>query len=179
MSDKQLTEFDALEWIDHYFDGRANVDFDRLRPILCFSLIWNLFETVACHRRANPNTIRRSVDHADQSGRLDRGKYLQYLDYFRRRYLRNGSLEDAFDRLLMTDPTSQNVVRRAIMGEIQDLNNLVHALLLIAHRIRNNLFHGNKSIENLHTQTELFQIINHLLCDYMDDIEPLASRRLQ
>jgi hypothetical protein len=175
---EELRNFDALKWIDRYFGGQAKIDYEQLRPILCFSLIWNLFETVACRRRATPDTIRRSVDHADQSGRLERTKYLRYVDYFRERYFRDGSIEHAFSRLLMTNTESQIVVRRVLIGEAQDLNNIVYALLLIAHRIRNNLFHGNKSVESLHTQTELFHVVNHLLSDFIEDIHPLRDRGL-
>jgi hypothetical protein len=178
MNTEELNNFDALEWIDRYFAGQAKIDYNQLRPILCFSLIWNLFETVACRRWATPETIRRSVDYADQSGRLESTKYLRYVDYFRNRYLRDGSIERAFSGLLMTHAESQIVVRRVLLGEAQDLNNIVYALLLIAHRIRNNLFHGNKTIESLHTQTELFQIVNHLLSDYIEDIQPLRDRRV-
>ena len=92
--------------------------------------------------------------------------------------MRDGSIEDTFDRILMTNTESQNVVRQALIGEAQDLNNIVYALLLIAHRIRNNLFHGNKRVETLHTQTELFHVINRLLSDYIEDIQPLRAGRL-
>src|SRR5205085_4037058 len=102
MRTEELNNFDALEWIDRYFAGQAKIDYDQLRPILCFSLIWNLFETVACRRWATPETIRRSVDHADQSGRLESAKYLRYVDYFRVRYLRDGSMDRAFSGLFMS-----------------------------------------------------------------------------
>ena len=60
-----------------------------------------------------------------------------------------------------------------------NLNNIVYALLLIAHRIRNNLFHGNKGIESLHTQTDLFRVVNRLLATFLEDIQPGQMPRLQ
>ncbi|MBX3439583.1 MAG: hypothetical protein KF861_18995 [Planctomycetaceae bacterium] len=167
-----LTDFDALNWINRYFAGEAALDYSELRPVLSFSLIWNLFETIACRRSANATTIRRSVDHADQSGRLNRSKYHHYVEFFRERYLHDGRIDDVFDRLLMTDRESQNMMRRVLVDDTKDLNNIVYALLLIAHRVRNNLFHGNKSVSSLHQQTELFQVINRLLTDYIEDIAP-------
>lgn len=173
----QIEEFDAMNWINDYFQGNVNLDFDQLRPILCFSLIWSLFETQACRRHATPESIRRSVDFADESGRLRREKYQRYLDYFRNRYLLlDNSIESAFAHLLMTDRRSQEVVRRALLGESQDLNNIVYALLLIAHRIRNNLFHGNKDVATLPQQTALFTVVNSLLATYLEDIENLPHR---
>lgn len=171
-----IRDFDAIEWVNRFFQGAANLDFEQLRPILCFSLIWNLFETKACRRQANPDSIRRSVNFADESGRLRREIYQIYVDYFRNRYLENNSIEGAFRRLLMNDRNSQELVRRALSGEAHDLNNIVSALLLIAHRIRNNLFHGNKDVETLPRQTELFVVVNSLLATYLEDIENLPHR---
>jgi hypothetical protein len=176
MADTTLGEFDALGWVDQYLSGHANLNYDDLRPVLCFSLIWNLFEAVACRRMANRDSIRRAVDHADESGRLEKSRYLKYVEYFKERYLRSGTLEEMFDRLLMDHQNSQIVVRRVLDGETQDLNNIVYALLLIAHRIRNNLFHGNKGIESLHTQTELFRVVNRLLSDFIEDVDPRIAR---
>jgi hypothetical protein len=180
MPAEELGNFDALAWIDRYFAQRAPLDYDQLRPVMCFSLIWNLFETVACRRMATIRSIREAVDHADQAGRLNRTRYTEFVEFFRNRYLRDGNIEHAFERLLMTNTESQVAVRRALVGEAQDLNNIVFALLLIAHRIRNNLFHGNKGVETLHTQTELFQVVNRLLATFIEDIQPgeLHRRRV-
>lgn len=174
-----LGSFDAMEWINRYFAKRARLDYEQLRPVMCFSLIWNLFETVACRRSATVHSIREAVDHADQNGQLDRARYIEFVEFFKNRYLRDGNIEDAFERLLMTNSECQAAVRRALVGEALDLNNIVFALLLIAHRIRNNLFHGNKGVETLHTQTELFRVVNRLLATFVEDIRPDELRRLR
>lgn len=171
-------EFDAIQWINRYFRGAVELDFDHLRPILCFSLIWNLFETHACRRHATPESIKSSVDHADQSRRLRRDRYDRYLQFFKQRYVQEDrNLELVFDALLMTDARAKEVVRRTLLDEAQDLNNHVYALLLIAHRIRNNLFHGNKEVESLPRQIDLFSEVNALLSTYLEDIENLPERR--
>jgi hypothetical protein len=163
---------DELQWIDRYFGAEGLLDYNHLRPILCFSLIWNLFETHACQRHANPTSIRRSVDRADVSGRLSLNRYERFVHYFRDRYLSDGETFDTFfDRLLLTHGESQTAVRRALSGQALDLNNIVYALLLIAHRIRNNLFHGNKDVQSLPQQTELFTSVNALLTTYLEDIQ--------
>lgn len=174
----ETSQFDAINWINSYFRGATMLDFDNLRPILCFSLIWNLFETHACRRYATQDSIRLSVDHADESGRLHRDRYEQFLQFFRTRYLRpDRNIDWFFDRLLMTNQKAKEVVRRALLNETQDLNNHVYALLLIAHRVRNNLFHGNKEVNSLPLQVDLFTEINFLLATYLEDIENLPERR--
>src|SRR6266446_10000687 len=66
---------DELQWIDRYFGADGLFDYNHLKPILCFSLIWNLFETHACDRSASTTSIRRSVDRADTAGRLLLARY--------------------------------------------------------------------------------------------------------
>ncbi len=173
----EAPRLDELQWIDRYFGAAGLLDYNHLKPILCFSLIWNLFETHACQRHATPTSIRRSVDHADESGRLALNRYERFVHYFRDRYLSYGQGFDTFfDRLLLTHSESQTAVRRALSGQARDLNNIVYALLLIAHRIRNNLFHGNKDVQSLPQQTELFTAANALLTTYLEDIRNLPSR---
>lgn len=168
---------DEIQWINRYFEASGLLDYDHLKPILCFSLIWNLFETDACHCRANLSSIRRAVNCADQSDRLSHSRYNGFLIYFRTRYLTKGqTFETFFNALLMTNGESQTVVRRALAGEARDLNNIVYALLLIAHRIRNNLFHGNKAVHTLPQQTELFTAVNSLLTTFLEDIRNLKIR---
>jgi hypothetical protein len=92
------------------------------------------------------------------------------LEYFQDRYLRDGqTFETFFDALMMTDGDSKTVVRKVMCGEMRDLNNIVYALLLIAHRIRNNLFHGNKNVQSLPHQIDLFTTINSLLTTFLED----------
>lgn len=173
---ENIRNFDAIEWINRFFQGTASLNFEQLRPILCFSLIWNLFETKACRKKASKTSIRECVDFADESGRLKIEKYQVYLEFFRERYVINNSVDAAFERLLLRDSDSKEAVRRSLLGESHDTNNIVLGLLLIALRIRNNLFHGNKDVETLPRQTELFVVTNSLLSTFLEDIENLPQR---
>jgi hypothetical protein len=179
MTPHELSEFDAFEWIKNYFADYTDLDYHQLRPVLSFSLIWNLFETVACNTRANATSIRRAVDDAHQAESLDQPKYMRYVEYFKARYLVDGDLAGMFRVLVMNDPESQVVVRRVLHGETRDTDNIVYGLLLIAHRIRNNLFHGNKGIETLPQQTELFCAVNRLLADFVEDLKLRGRFRRQ
>jgi len=170
--------FDAIAWINSYFRGSIQLDFEQLRPILCFSLIWNLFETHACRRNATLHSIKQSVDHAHESSRLRRERYETHLAFFRNRYLQpERTIDWFFDHLMLTDHKAQEVVRRTLLGDSENLNSDVYALLLIAHRIRNNLFHGNKELESLPRQIPLFHAVNALLATYLEDIEDIPERR--
>jgi hypothetical protein len=177
MKSDHLPVFDAFAWIRDYFAVLVDLDYDELRPVLSFSLIWNLFETLACHRNADATRIRRAVDAAHRHEPLDQAKYMKYVDYFRERYLSDGDLQGMFGVLIMRDQESQFVVRRVLLGETKDTDNIVYGLLLIAHRIRNNLFHGNKGIETLPRQTDLFCVVNRLLTEFIADLEARPQAR--
>ncbi len=121
--DTPIIQFDAIKWINCHFEKEDNLDKERQEPVLCFSLMWNMFETAACRRQADPISIRNSVDHVDAAGRLRRDKYIKIIKYFQDRYgTSEQNLDSCLERLLMTDRRSQEEVRRAIKGETQDLN---------------------------------------------------------
>ena len=131
--------FDGIDWLNSRFQNE-NVDFAELRHVLSFSLLWNLFETKACNRSANPSSIKISIDGAVLANRLDRDKYLEYVNFFRDRYIdENDIFNHRFDRLEFSNAIHRDIVERTLRGELQELNGVVYALLLIAHRVRNNL----------------------------------------
>lgn len=138
-------------------------------PILHFSLMWNLFERDACGREAKPANIERAVQAAFAEGNLSLDPFQEHLAYFRTRSQRDGmSIDRYLDALKMDNKNARHLVRGVLAGDLSDANNAVHALLLIAHRIRNNLFHGEKEVATLHSQADLFRAVNSLLATYLN-----------
>ena len=173
MPAEELDSFDALVWIDRYFAERSRLDYRPTSPGFVLLTHLELVRDGSLSPDGHDSVHSRgNRSRPTKLGVLTRTRYTEFLNYFRDRYLHAGDIEEVFERLLMTNMESQVAVRRALVGEAQDLNNIVFALLLIAHRIRNNLFHGNKGVETLHTQTKLFQVINRLLATFIEDIQP-------
>lgn len=168
----EIRTFDAITWINTHLNSAVQLDFEQLKPILCFSLLWNMFESKACKKWADKKTIRGNVNSADELGLLQTDRYREFIEFFKTRYVVNGSVDSALRALVFrdNDAESKDIVRRFLLGEYIDANNTVYSLLLIAYRIRNNLFHGNKDVELLPNQTELFTAINALLSTYLEDI---------
>ena len=164
--------FDGIEWLNRAFVF-AGVDFHdpRLQPIFTFALIWNLFEKTACKRFATLSSIEKSVKDASMAGALHAEDYLPYVEYFRRRYLQDHSIQNLANQLKLRDEKSRELMKEVFVHNTRDLEKIVHALLLIAYRIRNNLFHGEKELHFLYQQEELFRVINNLLTDYLTDIK--------
>lgn len=165
-------KFDEIAWIENFFAPVGNLDYQHLRPILCFSLMWNAFETLICNGMDSPTNIEKSVRSAVEGGHLsETAKYLPFLNYVKQTHLASSSLEDMLDRLQVSE-RNRGVIRQAVSSGNPTVEQIVHGLLLIANRIRNNLFHGNevKNIESLPAQTELFHKVNEFLAAYLEDI---------
>lgn len=163
-----IEAFDPFTWINEYTSPTMPTTAEVLGPILQFSLMWNLFERDTRKRNANPNSIEKSVRDSFSAGLLHGAQFNEHLEYFRSRSTQNGrDVETYFLALLLTDEKAKRVVRGVLEGTLTDPKNVVHALLLIAHRIRNNLFHGNKEVAMLHSQVGLFKTVNSLLATYL------------
>jgi hypothetical protein len=168
-----IEQFNPLEWLRQFAPGGKALNLETLKPILFFTLMWNLFETDCCDRHANPETIRRNVEKADENGLLRAVDFADFLAFFRARYVDNGDIED-LPNILLSSPGQTRLEREhvgtlqaVLKGDLRDINKVVFSLLFVAYRIRNNLFHGEKDVFTLDTQLELFKAVNALLGRYI------------
>jgi len=163
-----IAAFDPLAWVNEYTQPAIPINDEVFGPILHFSLMWNLFERDSCGREATPLSIEKAVQTAFAEGKLTLEPFQEHLQYFRDRSQRNGmSIEQYLNALKMKSQNARYLVGGVLSGALTDPNNAIHALLLIAHRIRNNLFHGEKDVAMLHTQSHLFRAVNSLLATYL------------
>lgn len=176
------SHFDAINWINGYFQWDHHLKYDELKPVLGFCLLWNLFEDRQCNKHANPESISKCVKQAfknEADGIFKCIRYTECLEFFRRRFFSNGELsatDEKTDKLL--DAFFQNgkeqelreIVRQAFTRPSRELKVIIHALLLLTWRVRNNLFHGEKELYNLPRQADLFNVINIFLATFLDDI---------
>jgi hypothetical protein len=168
----------------NYFYTKINLSDKDWKPILYFSLVWNLFESQICKTNANRISIELSIDKfttklaGTTKLQTVEAKYNNYFNWFRPRYTdRNvGSKfkalfnnKDDFE-LNSTETHMKGHLELVLNGKSADIQDVIKALLFIAYRIRNNFFHGNKNINDLINQTDLFIKTNQLLLDYMEDV---------
>ena len=170
-----IAQFQPLPWVNEYTQTAMPIDEATFGPILHFSLMWNLFERDACGREANPPNIEKSVQSAFADGKLNPDVFQEHLVYFQNRAQREDMTIDRYlDALKLTNTKARTLVRGVLAGTLSDPNNVVHALLLIAHRIRNNLFHGEKEVAYLHSQVDLFHTVNSLLATFLKQTRSAA-----
>jgi len=150
------------------FLGEAEIDWEILKPVMCFVVLWNRLEA----QHGQHLTLRRlesSADSAAASPAFDILRYEPHVAFFQGRY------RDSSPRLpaLLRDsgePKVRQRMERLIAGTLESSQEILTAVLMIPYRIRNNLFHGRKDTFQLYAQTELFTHVNEVLCLFHSDL---------
>jgi hypothetical protein len=172
------SDFDAIDWINGCFHWGDHLKYDELKPVLGFCLLWSLFENNQCDQRANPQAIRRCVDRAYEKSHPSESQYERCLEFFRRQYFPNGApSKESLDAFFQNkkEQDMREIVCKAFGEPPPDPKIIVHALLLLTYRVRNNLFHGEKELFSLPRQAELFNQINSFLATLLDEIRLSGS----
>ena len=167
-----IKSFDELNWIITFFDNGVDLKTKGIDRVRNFTLLWNLFETYACNKNANINSIKQAVDNINQSENITSETMSQYVDYFSDRYFNaDGTSKQSFDGLKFDSrPNGKYVkefVKRVLIRQIVDPKEILKALLVILYRFRNNLFHGEKKVVSLNGQIDNFKVANHILADVL------------
>ncbi len=55
--------FDEISWIQSYFEGQVNFGYEAVESVRIFTLIWNMFEAIACNKMV---TIRAIEDFVSE-----------------------------------------------------------------------------------------------------------------
>lgn len=154
-------EFNEIEWIQGYINKR--IDISSLDNIRNFSLFWNVFESTVCRNQANANSICSKVDELVNKRNFNFQDYRESYDYFKNRYTTSGKVNYEFNSLGFKRPDKKELVQEVLESDNPSKQNIIKALLIIVYRLRNNLFHGKKSMKALNSQIDNFKITNKLL----------------
>ena len=139
-----------------------------------FSLLWNVFERQFFGTECSLKKILENKDHnyiiTDKTINISKN-------------LREYILENAKNKLFRYLPTTNLLNEKPYTSESNDakLKNScrewlkrnddyvdIVAVFGILYRIRNNLFHGNKLLNDIQTQHELFEIVINWLSEFLD-----------
>jgi len=170
MSGKCVVDVEK-QWLErnrHY----SELDETKLTSIFYFTLIWNLFEKELCGNDAAIRTHPEMVaeKHSDAlADKLVEEVYLHFLD----RYVENGQITPLFNgfkfgRDAQDGQRYKGFVSETLLSVGVCRIKQVQALLYIAFRLRNNLYHGIKDVSELYEQNENFSQINRLLMALVD-----------
>ncbi|EKE25236.1 MAG: hypothetical protein ACD_5C00242G0003 [uncultured bacterium] len=136
-------------WIAENIRDGQNIDDATYQSIADFCVIWALFEGTELHG------IEVAVDELKNvairvSPNLQNVQGI--LDYWKNRYVEEGQTNNRFEHLHLNHAPHRNLVSKVLTEADTNQVNVVHALLLITYRLRNNLFHGVKDITRIRDQ---------------------------
>jgi len=128
-----------------------------------FSFLWSLFEAETLDTNASAAAIVALTKQWHANGLLTEDTFVEQLAYFRNRYCPEGEFTHHFAHLHLRPTDQPDTVARVLQGGGADRDELAAALLIIAYRFRNNLFHGVKWAYGIKGQLENFRHASALL----------------
>ena len=163
----------VIEWLKDYFD-KSTLDEKSLKPVLHFSLLWNLFEHTyfTDDKHLNP---KRLLDLSDISFHSLEDKHLDTaFKFFKDRYFPEGRTDERFLTLKLNqtaqngDTSNHEFCKNTLTASSPEKQNKVKCIFLIIYRFRNNLFHGVKNPNTLNIFERPFKEINKFLIYYIE-----------
>ena len=128
-----------------------------------FAVLWNWFERSWCDNNCNPAKIKR----ISATIQIDPKKRAHLAEVLNKRRHWFGQLEMDYvrDSLHPGNARASSEEDMTVMRQFieQSGDELTRGCLLVLHRIRNNLMHGMKLLEELDGQLELFQAATAVL----------------
>jgi hypothetical protein len=150
------------------FLGESEIDWEKLKPITCFVILWNRLEA-RCGNHLSLTRLQRESNRVACSADFNILKHTPHVKFFRQRYTAN---PDFLQELFRTG-TGEAVVRQSVENLLSNAAQMpqdqLQGILMVPYRIRNNLFHGNKETSHLYSQTDLFEHVNEVLCLFQED----------
>lgn len=152
----------VLKWIkDRYYHDEFNGR--KIRNILHFSLVWNIFERECCKCEAQINTHSNQIALALHSTTIP--SLENTWNNFQNRYVANAQTTEIFNSFTFKDNDKQTLVRQILLSQSPSQAEKTEALLRIIFRLRNNLMHGEKEPEIFYEQDKNFKHANAFLMD--------------
>lgn len=162
--------FDAPMWINRYFGWEAPLDSDELNPLLGFCLLWALFEADCCAKNANKDSIQICIENFRTT---NPDIYQRIVEFFRAHYFQNCTPNELdLDRFFHKGRNSdlRQIVVQAFATPTPSQKDIIHGLLLLTFRVRNNLFHGEKG-KHLFSPDQMLLLdrLNRFLAQFLED----------
>ncbi|MCB5191801.1 hypothetical protein LG198_13765 [Methylobacillus arboreus] len=153
------------------------IDGAKLHSIFYFILVWNIYEKELCGRdgkiRRHPKYHSEKYDQKVNQSLLD-----SVFNYFKNRYVLNGQPTYHFGTFEFNSEPIKSKVYGCLSSADPSNEEKLKALLFIAFRLINNLFHGEKQVEKLYEQNENFRQINMLLMNLIDTEKQLSRNQV-
>ena len=128
-----------------------------------FTILWNCFERDWCNNHCNPKTIK----NMPQRPEVDMQKQAHLAEVLNQRSYLFGQLKMHYVKSSLHPDRARSSSQEDMQAMYQFLeqngSDVLYGCFLVIYRIRNNLMHGLKSLQELDGQIELFRAANDVL----------------
>lgn len=157
----------AEDWLERTQPGYQELSSGERSAVAGFSIVWSVFEARALATNANSTAIVQFVDqNAEHFGAAE--PYADALMHFRQRYVSDGGTNHKFQSLHFRRNDRRELVEAVLLGNDVPPTEMAKALLIIAFRLRNNLFHGLKWAYEMRDQQTNFENAAAVLTRVLD-----------
>jgi hypothetical protein len=159
-----MTTFSVKHWINTNCFGGDTLRSETIEVISSFTLMWNFFEGVVCNNNANIRVFESLSEKISQHVSLS-AEIEDAVRFWAARYVSGAKLNHLFQGLHFRPKDCREHVEAVLRSEKTDPRSQLLAVMIIIYRLRNNLFHGLKTIETLNEQVPNLTIACHALAE--------------
>jgi hypothetical protein len=156
------------EWLQSK-EEYTHFDDTKIQSVLYFTLVWNIFEKELCSNSASiykcPKKLAEKYCETIEERLIE-----ECFQFLKNRYFdNNGQATNLFDKLFRESEKKYEDIASSVFSQNRaTVLKKLEAILYIAFRIRNNLYHGMKAIDYLTEQNSLFSYVNNILMALID-----------
>lgn len=169
-----LTEkkFDITDWIARNTLGGTEISAEARDAVADFTTMWNFFESTLCDNRASIAAFERALGgfHVNQLTPTTAQTIDACIAFWQFRYRIQNGFNQLFEGLYFRPSDRRAHVEAVLMGEATNPREKALALMIIIYRLRNNLFHGLKTLEMLNDQVQNLNIASQCLAAILEVI---------
>jgi hypothetical protein len=162
-----MTQEELIDKINKDLYLEEPVTLESYQTISKFTMLWSIYEGRLFNENYCNSLMRNKVD----TGLIRLHHWSIHWDYFRRRYLSNNrQVNETFAGLAFKSPRDRARLEEIITDDTSDERAITEAILMIVHRLRNNLFHGIKKVASYNLQRENLEMACSVLTDVLTNI---------
>ncbi len=156
--------FNDIDWLKNKI---AYFKTDEIDSVLLFAFFWNLFEREIAECNAEINKSSRYISQLVNDSKYDEALETIW-EFMKCRYVNDEMVTEKFNYFDFKPNDNKAFVQKTLLKSEPTKADKCESILRIIFRLRNNLLHGVKDINQINEQNELFMNSNQFLSIILD-----------